>query len=546
LGSSEVKTAAPHPLRGSEPFRNEPSADFSKEKVRLAFPKAIQAVREEIGQTHPLFIGGRTLITGDTQASCNPADPEEIVGHVCQASIQEIDLAIEAARKAFPAWRDTSAEIRAGYIIEAADIARRNSYKLAAWQVLEVGKQWSQAYADVTEAIDFMEYYARQMIRLGRTKRTGKAPGEISHYFYQPKGLAAVIGPWNFPLAISCGMSAAAMVTGNCVLYKPSRLSSVVGSLLADIYRQAGIPAGVFNFVPGKSSQIGDYLVEHPEIGLIVFTGSLETGLRILDKAVKNREIQDQVKKVILEMGGKNAIVVDEDADLDEAVVDIIYSAFGYQGQKCSACSRVIVLDTIYDRFVHRLIEAAKSIKIGPPEDPHYYMGPVVDRSQQDKVMGYLELARQEGEILLLHDQFPEKGYYVPLTIVGSITPEHRLAQEEIFGPVLAVMRVKDFDQAMDWANSTKFALTGGVFSRSPRNLERARKEFQVGNLYLNRGNTGSMVERHPFGGFKLSGLGAKTGGPDYLFQFMDQRTITENTMRRGFAPIQEDDDWLD
>ena len=322
----------------------------------------------------------------------------------------------------------------------------------------------------------------------------------------------------------------------------------MVGFCLSEIFKEAGLPPGVFNYVPGKSSVMGDYLVEHPDIAAIAFTGSLEVGLRIMQKAAAPSPGQKRIKKVITEMGGKNAIIIDDDAELDEAVLNVLYSAFAFQGQKCSACSRVIVLETVYEKFVGRLVEAANSIKLGPAESPVNYMGPVVDEAALEKIGSYIELARQEGKILL--ERLPDpnefsEGYYAPLTIVEGITPNHRLAQEEIFGPVLAVMKVADFNQALEWANSTRYALTGAVFSRSPQNLERAKKEFMVGNLYLNRNNTGALVERQPFGGFNMSGIGSKAGGPDYLVQFMDPVCVTENTMRRGFAPIEKDDDWI-
>ncbi len=528
------------------PFKNHPFVDFTNREERDGFKKAISEVRAELGKTYPLIIGGKEIETQDKIPSVNPANPDEVIGYISQASKKEVDDAILAAKSVLPEWRDLSAEDRAKYLFKAADYARKNIFKLASWQILEVGKQWDQAHADVAEAIDFLEYYAREMIRLGTPRRMGRAPGEINHLMYQGKGIAAVIAPWNFPLAISCGMCSAAIVCGNPVLYKPASLSAVVGFTLYEIFKAAGLPDGVFNYIPGRGSEIGDYLVEHPDISVIAFTGSMEVGLRIVEKAAKVREGQVQVKRVIAEMGGKNAIIVDDDADLDEAVLDIIYSAFGYQGQKCSACSRVIVLEPIYDKFVKRLVEAAKSIKIGPAEEPTYYMGPVVDKAAQEKILKYVELAKQEGNILLIRDDIPDKGYYVPLTIVEGITPQHRLAQEEIFGPVLAVMKVKDFNEAIEWANSTRYALTGGAFSRSPRNLDIVRKKFKVGNLYLNRGITGALVERQPFGGFKMSGVGSKAGGPDYLLQFMDPICITENTMRRGFAPIQEGDEWID
>jgi RHH-type proline utilization regulon transcriptional repressor/proline dehydrogenase/delta 1-pyrroline-5-carboxylate dehydrogenase len=526
-------------------FRNEPVADFSLQEVRDGFTTAITDVRNKLGKAYPLFIGGREVTTDTLVDSVNPARPSEVIGRVCQAGTKEIEDAIRAAQDAFQTWRDTSPRERAAYLVKAAEIARRRIYELAAWQVLEAGKQWRQAYNDVAEAIDFLEYYAREMVRLARPRYLGDAPGEINEYFYQPKGLAAVIAPWNFPLAISCGMCAAALAAGNCVLYKPSNQTPVVGHTLLQILQEADLPPGVFNYTPGSGAVMGDFLIDHPQVSLIAFTGSVEVGLRIIQRAGCTPENQPSVKKVIAEMGGKNAIIIDDDADLDEAIPHVIDSAFAYQGQKCSACSRVIVLDTIYDRFVERLIGAARSVKIGPAEEPANFMGPVIDQSARKTIMQYIEVARKEGTILYSSD-VPDDGYYVPIAIVGDIAPEHRLAQEEVFGPVLAVMRVKNFDQAIGWANSTRFALTGGLFSRSPEHLEQCRREFRVGNLYFNRGCTGAIVERQPFGGFKMSGVGSKAGGPDYLLQFMDPRTVTENTMRRGFVPIRSEDKWIE
>ncbi|MEE9612286.1 MAG: L-glutamate gamma-semialdehyde dehydrogenase, partial [Desulfatiglandales bacterium] len=530
--------------KGRGPFKNEPLAAFARPEVRASFQKAISEARQVLGQTYPLLIGAKEIATQKTLDSLNPADPSEIIGHICQAGRKEIDLAVAAAKGAFSEWRDTSAEDRSQYLFRSAEIARSRIFQLAALQVIEVGKQWDQAFADVGEAIDFLEYYGREMMRLGGIKRMGKAPGELNNYFYMPKGLAAVIAPWNFPLAISCGMCSAAMVAGNCVIYKPSNLSAVTGYMLADIFKEAGIPEGVFNYTPGPGSEIGDYLVDHPDISVIAFTGSMEVGLRIIERAGRIRHGQANVKKVIAEMGGKNAIIVDDDADLDQAVTHVIQSAFGYQGQKCSACSRAIVLESIYDKFVRRLVEAAKSIRIGPAEDPANFMGPVVDGEARKKILEYIEIGKKEGTLLLARE-VPQKGYYVPLTIFAAIKPHHRLAKEEIFGPVLSIMKATTFDEAIEMANSTRFALTGGVFSRSPRHLEQARKTFEVGNLYLNRGITGALVERQPFGGFRMSGVGSKAGGPDYLLQFMDPRLVCENTMRRGFAPVSQEDDWI-
>lgn len=530
---------------GLPPFVNEPMADFTRREQREAFPRAIAGVRKQLGKTYPLFIGGRDVPTGDTLPTVNPSNPAEVLGTICQAGVAEVGGAIAAAKAALPAWRDTEPRVRAEYLLKAAAAARRRIFELSAWQVLEIGKQWDQAYADVGEAIDFLEYYAREMVRLGKPQRVGNAPGELNHYLYQPKGVAAVIAPWNFPLAISMGMVSAAIVTGNCVVYKPSGLTSIIGHHLVELFQEAGLPAGVFNFTPGRGSVMGDYLVDHPDISLIAFTGSMEVGLRIIERAAKVHPGQVNVKKIVCEMGGKNAIVIDDDADLDEAVPHVLYSAFGFQGQKCSACSRVIVLDAVYDKFVERLVSMARATTVGSSEDPAHYMGAVADDKAMNSIKEYIEIGRKEGNVLYESPVPAGGGYFVPMTIIGGIRPEHRLAQEEIFGPVLAVMRVKDFDQAIEWANSTRFALTGGVFSRSPEHLEKARREFRVGNLYLNRNNTGALVERQPFGGAQMSGVGTKAGGPDYLLHFMDPRVVTENTMRRGFAPIEADDDWV-
>ena len=540
IETPEQKTPSPFP-----PFINEPLIDFTVPENRDAYIKAIASVRGNAGKTLPLYINNRDVTTEVTLPTVNPAQPEEIMAEVCQAGVEEIDKALAAARAVAPAWRDTPPLERAQYLHKAAAVARRRIFELSALQTLEVGKQWDQAYNDVAEGIDFLEYYARDMVRLSAPRRMGRAPGEHNALFYQPKGIAAVIAPWNFPFAIAMGMVSAAIVTGNPVVFKPSSLASAIGYNLTEIWKEVGLPAGVFNYCPGKSSVMGDYLVEHPDIAVIGFTGSMDVGLRIVEKAAKVQPGQMQVKRVIAEMGGKNATIVDDDADLDEAVTQILYSAFGFQGQKCSACSRVIVLDAIYNTFIRRLTLGAKSLKIGPAEDPRNFMGPLADTSLCKGVMEYVDIASSEGKVLVKRDDLPAKGAYVPLTIVEGITPEHRIAQEEVFGPVLAVMRAPNFDKALDIALSTRFSLTGAVFSRSPDNLAKARERFRVGNLYLNKGSTGAMVERQPFGGFNMSGVGSKTGGPDYLLQFMDPRCVTENTIRRGFTPIAEDDDWV-
>ncbi|RNC65623.1 MAG: L-glutamate gamma-semialdehyde dehydrogenase [Desulfuromonadales bacterium] len=531
---------------GLPAFENEAMVDFTRADHRAAFPSSIAQVRTQLGKTYPLFINGKEIRTNDLIPTVNPNRPSEVLGQICQAGTTEVGDAIAAAKAAFPAWRDTDPRTRAEYLLKAAKAARKRLFELSAWQILEIGKQWDQAYADVTEAIDFLEYYAREMIRLGQPQRVGHAPGELNHYFYEPKGVAAVIAPWNFPLAISMGMAAAAIVTGNCVVFKPSGITSIIGWHLVELFREAGLPEGVFNYTPGRGSVMGDYLVDHPDVSLIAFTGSMETGLRIIDRAAKVHPGQANVKKIICEMGGKNAVIIDDDADLDEAVPHVLYSAFGFQGQKCSACSRVIVLDAVYDKFIERLVSMAKATKVGPSEDTTHYMGAVADDKAQKSIKEYAEIGKKEGHLLYESPVPSGEGYYVPMTIIGGIKPEHRIAQEEIFGPVLAVMRARDFDQAIEWTNSTKFALTGGIFSRSPEHLAKARREFRVGNLYINRNNTGALVERQPFGGARMSGVGTKAGGPDYLLHFMDPRVVTENTMRRGFAPHEEDDDWVE
>jgi len=516
-------------------FQNQPLADFTDSDLRQAFPAAIQAWRGRKNKVVPLLINGQDVRTEKQIASTNPANPDEVVGMVSQAGEEEATLAIQAALSAQEKWEETPVEGRAVLLRDSANLLEKRLVEYAALQVLEVGKQWDQAYADVTEAIDFLRYYAEQMEILAKPLRCGNVPGEDNRYFYQPRGVAVVIAPWNFPLAISTGMVAAALVTGNTVVYKPSALSSVVGRILADVFTACGVQPGVFNYLPGPGSVMGEFLVRHPATSIIAFTGSVEVGLDIMRASAALHAGQTQIKKVIAELGGKNAIIIDEDADLDQAVPQVLSSAFGFQGQKCSACSRVIVVEGIYERFIDRLVEAAASLTVGPAEDPAFSMGPVVDVVAKNKIMDYVDLARREGKILF-QSAVPQGPCYVPMIILEGVGNDHRLAQEEIFGPVLTVLQAKDFGTALHWANQSRYALTGGVFSRSPANLELARKNFRVGNLYLNRGITGALVDRQPFGGFRLSGVGSKAGGPDYLKQFLEPRVVTENTIRRGFA----------
>ncbi len=542
-GKGEKKQAAFHVgeegacvQENQVPFRNHAPSDFTKKEERELFSKAIAQVHQELGRTCPLHIDGVDRMSLDVSPSVNPADPREVIAFVCQAGKAEAEVAVEAARRSFDTWRETAPGARAGYLLAAASWMTAHRHELAAWQVLEIGKQWDQASVDVAEAIDFLEYYAREMVRLGTPRKLPSPPGEVNHCFYEPRGVAVVIAPWNFPLAISTGMVSAAIVTGNCVVYKPSPLTPVIGHHLVEAFRHAGMPAGVFNFLPGRTEVIAEYLIDHPGVSTIAFTGSTEVGLRIIEKAAVVHPGQVNVKRVICEMGGKNAIIIDDDADLDEAVPAVLVSAFGFQGQKCSSCSRVIVLESIYDSFTDRLVAAADALASGPAEDPAFFLGPVCDHQAQERLLKYMDIAGKEGKILYV-GRTPEGDAYVPITIVGGIRPEHRIGQEEIFGPLLAVMKVRTFDEALQWADSTCFALTGGVFSRSPSHLEEARRRFRVGNLYLNRHITGALVGRQPFGGFRMSGLGTKAGGEEYLLHFMDPRVVTENTARRGFAP---------
>jgi RHH-type proline utilization regulon transcriptional repressor/proline dehydrogenase/delta 1-pyrroline-5-carboxylate dehydrogenase len=409
--------------------------------------------------------------------------------------------------------------------------------ELSAWIVLEVGKPVKEADAEISEAIDFCLYYADEMERLDQGV-IYDVSGETNRYIYQPKGIAVVISPWNFPLAIACGMTVAALVSGNCTLLKPAETSSVITAKFTEILMEAGIPKGVFQYVPGKGSQVGAYLVNHPDTHVIAFTGSQEVGCRIYAEAAILKPGQKHLKKVIAEMGGKNTIIVDESADLDQAVVGVVQSAFGYSGQKCSACSRVIVLQPIYDAFVERLVEATKSLNIGETELPSTQVGPVIDANAQSRILEYIEIGKKEAK-LALELPAPSQGYFIGPVIFSEVPPDGVIAQQEIFGPVLAVIRANNFQEALEFANGTNYALTGGLYSRTPSHIAQAQADFEVGNLYINRNITGAIVARQPFGGFKLSGVGSKAGGPDYLLQFLEPRTITENIQRQGFAPIE-------
>ena len=516
-------------------FKNEPHTDFSQEAARHAMSQAIQRVNTQLGGTHSFSVPSGVGSLKKELVSTNPSRPHEVVAKIPSFLPADLESVIQAAQSSFQAWRQTSFSTRADYLCRVAELMRDRRFELAAWEIFETGKPWREADGDVAEAIDFLEFYARDMRRLGRPQRLGQEPGELNHLVWAPRGLTVVISPWNFSLAIPTGMVSAALVTGNVVLFKPSERSTMMGYQLFALLKEAGIPDGVLHLLPG-GPDVGKALVAHPQVHVIAFTGSKEAGLQIIEQAAKVQPGQHHVKHAIAEMGGKNAIIVDETADLDEAVTGILYSFTGYQGQKCSACSRAIVLEPVYEEFIQRLDQAARSLHVGPPEDPTHHMGPMIDERALDKVRQYVDIGKREGT-LVLDRKIDREGWFQGPVIVRDIKPYHRLAQEEIFGPVLAVLRCSNFDEALQVAMQSDFALTGGIYSRSPANIQRARETFEVGNLYINRPITGSLVGRQPFGGHRLSGVGTKAGGEGYLQQFMVQRVVSENTLRRGFAP---------
>ncbi len=520
------------------PFRNEPLSDFAQEPNRRAMADALTLVRSQLGRTYPVVIDGKPVTTPTLLDSVNPSHTAELVGHCGSATAEVANQAVVAAKRAFESWRDTDVSERAAFLDRAAEIMRRRRFELCGWIVLETGKPWREADGDVAEAIDFCDYYSLEMRKLAAPQRHDVA-GEENATFYEARGVAVVIAPWNFPLAILCGMASAALVAGNAVILKPAEQSSVVGAKLMEVFAEAGAPAGIVNYLPGVGETVGPLLVAHPDVAIIAFTGSLGVALAINEQAAKTPAGQGFVKKVVAEMGGKNAIIVDSDADLDEAVRGVVDSAFGYAGQKCSAGSRAIVHAAVYDQFVTRLVAATKSLTVGDAADPGSSLGPVIDAEARDRILRTIELGKGEARLAFRADvsAIAGRGYYVGPTIFADVPADASIAQEEIFGPVLCVTKAVDLDDALRIANGTKYALTGGVYSRSPENLKAVKRRFRVGNLYVNRKCTGALVSRQPFGGFKLSGVGSKAGGPDYLLQFVVPRTVTENTMRRGFAP---------
>ncbi len=529
----KIPTTKPQ-LYKSRAFNNEPYLDFAIESDRQ---KMISAIKNfKLDQKVAPVIDGQIAIGGDVISRMNPSNTSEVVAHVTCATIDQAEKAIQSAHTYWKEWKKVPISTRAHILEKVADIMTAKKFELAATQVYEVGKPWAEADADVAEAIDFCRYYAQNAKELFKVQKVGGIPGENSDYIYRSRGVTAVISPWNFPLAILAGQVTAALVTGNTVVMKPAEQSSLVALGLFQILKEAGVPPQAVQFLPGLGEVVGAHLVNHALTATIAFTGSKTVGLLILNQASLIKPGQQNVKRSIIEMGGKNAVIIDNDADLDEAVEGVLYSAFGFAGQKCSAASRCIILENVYDRFKDRLVEAAKSITIADAKDPIAYLGPVVDEDAYQRLMQEIKKAEQNNQILY-KSPVPANGYFVPITILENVKANDYFAQTEFFGPLLALLKVKDLNEALEAANSTEYALTGGLFSRSPENISTVKEEMVCGNMYINRSITGAMVDRHPFGGFKMSGVGSKTGGPDYLRQFVEPVCITENNIRRGFAP---------
>ena len=510
------------------PFVNEPFFNFRNEENARRMRAAIAKVRGQLGREYDLIIGGKRVKTADKIKSLNPSRPSQIVGIHQKAGKEHVEPAMSAALRAFESWSRTTVEERASLLFRAADLMRQRKMEYMAWLVFEVSKNWGEADADISETIDFCEFYAREALRFAKAETPVQLPGERDSLMYIPLGVGAVIPPWNFPCAIMAGLVAASLVTGNTVVLKPAGDSPAIAAQFVDILFEAGIPKEALNFITGPGSVIGDALVRHAKTRYIGFTGSKEVGLRISELAGKAVPGQMWIKRTVLEMGGKDAIVVDEEADLDAAAEGTAQAAFGYQGQKCSACSRAIVAEKVYDSFVQKLLERAKKITVGPSDDPNNYMGPVISETAMKGILNYIEVGKKEGKLVLGGGRAPGDGYFVQPTIIADVDPKARVAQEEIFGPVLAVIKARDFDHALEIANGTEFGLTGAVYSKNQAKLEKAEESFHVGNLYLNRKCTGAMVGAHPFGGFNMSGTDSKTGGKDYLHLFLQAKAIAE------------------
>jgi 1-pyrroline-5-carboxylate dehydrogenase len=512
-----------------KPFKNESLTDFSKPANRKAMETALANVKAYLGKEYPLVIGGEEIRTDDKLKSINPSRPSEVVGLFSKANPDLAKKAVETAARKFEEWKWVAPKKRADYLFKAAKLMRRRKHEFSAVMIYEVGKTWPEADADTAEAIDFLEFYAREMLRYSAKQPITKIPGEKNELWYIPLGAGLAVPPWNFALAILTGMVSAAVVAGNTVVLKPSSDSPLTGWMFFNLMREVGVPAGVINFVTGSGAAVGDVLVAHPKIRFVSFTGSKEVGIHINELAAKVQPGQKWLKRVVAEMGGKDTIVIDDQTDLDAAVHAAMVSAFGFQGQKCSAASRAIVVEKVYETFLNLLKVKVDKLKIGPSDDPANYMGPVVNKSSEEKILSYIQKGIQEGGRLMCGGSKAEgDGFFIKPAVIADVDPMGTISQEEIFGPVLAVIKVKDFDQALEVANNTEFGLTGGVWTKNRKKIEKAKKVFHVGNFYVNRKITGALVGVHPFGGFNMSGTDSKAGGRDYLLLFMQAKALSE------------------
>lgn len=509
-------------------FHPEPVLDFSIEENRMALESALANLQARFGQQYPLFIEGKELTTDNRFKSLNPSDDQEVMGLVSAADPALADRAVRSAHQSFGEWSGLSADARASVMLRAASIMRRRRFELDAAEILEAGKSWIEADADVAEAIDFCDFYAREAIRYGDRQPLTHLPGEASELTYLPLGVVVVIPPWNFPLAITAGMTVGALAAGNTVVLKPASPTPIVAWYLLEILREAGVPDGAVQYCPGSGGLMGDALVGHPLTRMIAFTGSKEVGLHVNELAAKTAERQIWIKRVIAEMGGKDFIIVDDEADLDRAIPTVVASAFGFQGQKCSACSRAIIHESVYDKVVEGVVAGAKGYQVGPVKEQANTMGPVITESAMNSILKYIEVGKGEGRLLLGGGRLDRPGYFIEPTVISDVKPGAVIEQEEIFGPVLACIKARDYDHAIQIANDTEYGLTGAVYSRNRARLEKGRRELFVGNLYFNRKCTGALVGVHPFGGFNMSGTDSKAGGRDYLGLFLQAKSVSE------------------
>ena len=509
-------------------FKNEPVLDFAQESTHRKQRDALELVQSQLGREYDLIIGDQHLKVSTKFTSINPSKRSEVIGVFQEGMPEHAARAVEAAYETYQTWKRASARERAEILFRAANLLRKRRFECNAWMILEVGKSWAEADADTAETIDFCEFYGREALRYAGPQPLVRIPGEDNELRYIPLGVGAVIPPWNFPCAIMAGMTTASLVTGNTVVLKPSSDSPAVAAFFVEILREAGLPPGVVNFVTGSGAKVGNALVEHPKTRFVAFTGSKQVGLHITEQAARPRPGQIWIKRVIAEMGGKDFIIVDDDAHLEAAVKGVVASAFGYQGQKCSACSRAIVHEKVYPAFIERLVHKTREIRVGPTTDPANFMGPVINESAFNKILNYIEIGKQEGKLIQGGHPLPGEGFFIPPTIVADVDPKARIAQEEIFGPVLTVIRARDLDDAIRISNDSEYGLTGAIYCRDSRHISRAKEECHVGNLYINRKCTGALVGVHPFGGFNMSGTDSKAGGRDYLLLFTQAKSISE------------------